>query len=95
MTAFALMVVVGACTTAFMPSFLPSPTEFLCESGAAAAIGLINSIGNLGGFLGSYAIGFLRSRTGSFTPRLLVLLTCLVSAGMLVPFLPSRRLKGM
>jgi MFS transporter, ACS family, tartrate transporter len=82
--AFAFMVVAGACTTAFLPSFWPLPTEFLSESAAAAAIGLINAIGNLGGFLGPYAIGFLRSRTGSFTPGLLVLLICMAAAGVLV-----------
>lgn len=87
--AFALMVVAGACTIAFMPSFWPLPTEFLSESAAAAAIGLINSIGNLGGFLGPYAIGYLRARTGSFTPGLLVLLICMAAAGGLVLLLPS------
>jgi MFS transporter, ACS family, tartrate transporter len=42
--AFAFMVIAGACTTAFMPSFWLLPTEFLSESAAAAAIGLINSV---------------------------------------------------
>ncbi len=87
--AFAFMVIVGACTTAFMPSFWPLPTEFLSESAAAAAIGLINAIGNLGGFLGPFAIGYLRSRTGSFTPGLLVLLICMTAAGVLVLRLPK------
>jgi ACS family tartrate transporter-like MFS transporter len=35
--------------------------------GAAAAIALINSIGNTGGFVGPYAIGYIRERTQSFT----------------------------
>ena len=87
--AFAFMVIAGARTTAFMPSFWPLPTEFLSESAAAAAIGLINSVGNLGGFLGPYAIGFLRSHTGSFAPGLLVLLICMVAAGVLVLLLPA------
>jgi ACS family tartrate transporter-like MFS transporter len=89
--AFALMIVVGACTTAFLPSFWPLPSEFLVASAAAAAMGLINALGNLGGFLGPYAMGFLRTRTGSFTPGLLVLLTCMALAGMLVLLLPVRR----
>jgi len=82
--AFALMVVVGACTTAFVPSFWPLPTEFLSASAAAAAFGLINSLGNLGGFLGPFAVGFLRSQTGSFVPGLVLLLTCMAGGGALV-----------
>jgi len=89
--AFVLMVIVGACTTAFLPGFWPLPTEFLSESAAAASIGLINSLGNLGGFVGPYAMGFLRTRTGSFTPGLLVLLACMAGAGMLVLLMPARK----
>ncbi|MGC8608215.1 MAG: MFS transporter, partial [Vulcanisaeta sp.] len=33
---------------------------------AATSIGLINSIGNLGGFVGPYLIGFIETFTGSF-----------------------------
>jgi ACS family tartrate transporter-like MFS transporter len=88
--AFALMVVVGACTTAFLPSFWPLPTEFLSASAAAAAFGLINSLGNLGGFLGPFAMGFLRSRTGSFVPGLVVLLTCMAGGGALVLTIAKR-----
>jgi len=89
--AFVMMVVVGACTTAFLPSFWPLPTQFLSASAAAASIGLINALGNLGGFLGPYAMGFLRSRTGSFTAGLVVLLACMAAGGALVLFLPPQR----
>jgi hypothetical protein len=34
---------------------------------AAVSFGLINSIGQLGGFTGNYAIGFLNDRTHSLT----------------------------
>jgi ACS family tartrate transporter-like MFS transporter len=89
--AFALMIVVGACTTAFLPSFWPLPTEFLAESAAAASMGLINALGNLGGFLGPYAMGYLRLQTGSFAPGLVVLLACMAAAGMLVLLVPARK----
>jgi len=89
--AFALMIVVGACSTAFLPGFWPLPTEFLAESAAAAAMGLINALGNLGGFLGPYAMGFLRSQTGSFAPGLMVLLGCMGAAGVLVLLVPARK----
>ena len=41
------------------------PTVILSESAAAATFGLINSIGQLGGFAGPYVIGFLNERTHS------------------------------
>jgi ACS family tartrate transporter-like MFS transporter len=61
---------VGAAYYAFHPAFWSVPTEFLSESAAAASIGLINSIGNLGGFLGPMIMGYLVSRTHSFTAGL-------------------------
>jgi sugar phosphate permease len=61
---------VGAAYYSFHPAFWSVPTEFLSESAAAASIGLINSIGNLGGFLGPMIMGYLVSRTHSFTAGL-------------------------
>jgi len=42
------------------------PNEFLTGFSAAAGIAFINSIGNLGGFFGPYAIGAISKTTGSF-----------------------------
>ena len=42
------------------------PSLFLTEAAAAGSIGLINSVGNLGGFLGPYVLGKVQSLTGSF-----------------------------
>jgi MFS transporter, ACS family, tartrate transporter len=50
---------------AFYPTFWTIPTLVLSESAAAATFGLINSVGQLGGFAGNYGIGFLNTRTGS------------------------------
>jgi ACS family tartrate transporter-like MFS transporter len=52
---------------AFLPTFWAIPTMMLCESAAAATLGLINSIGQLGGFVGPYLIGVLNDRTHSLT----------------------------
>jgi ACS family tartrate transporter-like MFS transporter len=48
-------------------------SEFLSGTGAAAGIALINSVGNLGGFLGPYLVGLVRKETDSFALALLAL----------------------
>ena len=50
--------------------FWTLPTAFL--SGAAAAA-VINSIGNLAGFAGPFAMGLIKDHTGSYTGGLLLL----------------------
>jgi len=52
---------------AFLPVFWSMPTMILSQSAAAAAVGLINSIAQLGGLVGPYTIGFLNDRTHSLT----------------------------
>ena len=49
----------------FAPIFWALPTAILTETAAAASIGFINSVGNLGGFAGPYAVGYLEKLTGS------------------------------
>src|SRR5712692_2107147 len=56
-----------------LASFWALPTVFLTEAAAAASIGLINSVGNLGGFAGPYVVGFLSSQTGNYGASLLFL----------------------
>jgi sugar phosphate permease len=60
------------------------PTTFLSGSAAAGAIGLVNSIGNLGGFLGPWLTGWVRQTTGSFAGALLYLALSLSLAGLLI-----------
>jgi ACS family tartrate transporter-like MFS transporter len=50
----------------YQPAFWSMPNLFLKESAAAGSIGLINSVGNLGGFLGPWVIGTVEALTGSF-----------------------------
>lgn len=50
----------------YMPAFWSLPNSFLTEAAAAGSIGLINSCGNLGGFLGPYVLGKVQTVTGSF-----------------------------
>jgi MFS transporter, ACS family, tartrate transporter len=50
--------------------FWSFPGQFLSGISAASAIALINSVGNLGGFVGPYTIGAISRRTGSLSAGL-------------------------
>jgi ACS family tartrate transporter-like MFS transporter len=67
---------------ATISTFWTLPTGFLTGSAAAGGIALVNSIGNLGGFLGPYAVGWIKDATGSTTLGLVVLAVCLLMAGL-------------
>lgn len=60
------------------------PTSFLSGLAAAGAVGLINSVGNVGGWVGPYLVGFVKDRTGSFTWAYLYLAFSLTVAGLLI-----------
>jgi len=65
---------IGACGVfAGLPLFWTLPTALLSGTAAAAGIAVINSIGNLSGFVGPYAMGWIKDATGSFTGGLLLI----------------------
>jgi ACS family tartrate transporter-like MFS transporter len=66
-----------------MGPFWATSTELLSETSAVAGIALINSFGNLGGFLGPYSIGLVRTWTGSFRGGLLAVAALLGIGGVL------------
>ena len=72
-----IMIVLFAITAtglkAYLPAFWTLPSLFLTEAAAAGSIGLINSVGNLGGFIGPKVLGYVETRTGSFAPGILFL----------------------
>jgi len=45
----------------------------LSGTAAAAGIAVINSVGNLSGFVGPYAMGWIKDATGSFAGGLLLI----------------------
>jgi len=79
-----LFVLVGGSFYGFQPCFWAVPTLFLSESAAAASIGLINSVGNLGGFVGPLVMGYLVGRTHNFSAGLWYLVGSLIMSGMLM-----------
>jgi ACS family tartrate transporter-like MFS transporter len=80
---------------AYFPTFWAIPTMMLSEAAAAASFGLINSIGQLGGFTGNYAIGFFNYRTHSLVASFAFLALTYVAAGVLILSLRSRDPTGV
>jgi len=80
---------------AYYPAFWAIPTMMLSEAAAAATFGLINSIGQLGGFAGNYAIGFLNDRTNSLAASFGFITLVYVAAGGLILSLRVRDPKGV
>jgi ACS family tartrate transporter-like MFS transporter len=69
---------------AYLPAFWSMPSLFLTSTAAAGSIGLINSVGNLGGFLGPWMLGWLKENTGSYSVGVGILAcSMLVTAGVL------------
>jgi D-galactonate transporter len=69
----AALSVAGFGIFACLPVFWTFPTAFLSGAAAAGGIAMINSIGNLAGFAGPFAMGRLKDVTGTYTAGLLVL----------------------
>jgi MFS transporter, ACS family, tartrate transporter len=82
----ACFMVAAAGVKSYLPAFWSLPNIFLTGSAAAGSIGLINSIGNLGGFLGPFMVGSVEAMTGSFESGL-VFLGLSVAGGGLTVFL--------
>jgi MFS family permease len=81
--AIALIGIAAIGTYGCKAPFWPLPSMFLTGRAAAAGIGLISAIGNLGGFIGPYLTGFARDVTGGYAAGL-YLLAGLAVAGALV-----------
>ncbi|NEX64773.1 MFS transporter [Noviherbaspirillum galbum] len=58
---------------AFKSPFWALPTLFLSRETASVSIAVINSIGNLGGFVGPFFIGYVKGATNSATTGLMLL----------------------
>jgi ACS family tartrate transporter-like MFS transporter len=73
---------------AALPVFWTLPTAFLSGAAAAGGIAIINSIGNLAGFVGPYVMGSIKDATGSFTIGLLAIAGLVLLAMLVALSLP-------
>ncbi|GHB12078.1 MFS transporter [Salinicola rhizosphaerae] len=71
--------------------FWPVPQNYLDARIAAPVIALINSLGNLGGFVAPTTFGFLEARTGSYENGLYMLGTVTLVAAVLVLLTAKKR----
>jgi MFS transporter, ACS family, tartrate transporter len=81
---------VASCIKSYMPAFWAIPSLFLTDVAAAASIGLINSVGNLGGFLGPMVVGKIETATGSFVAGIYCLSAALIAFGVIVILVAPR-----
>ncbi|WP_433704392.1 MFS transporter [Paraburkholderia sacchari] len=79
---------IGILTT--LPLFWSLPTAWLAGAGAAAGIALINSIGNLAGFLSPYAVGWLKQVTSANDSGMYMLAAFMILGGLLALGAPAK-----
>jgi ACS family tartrate transporter-like MFS transporter len=72
---------------AYLPAFWTLPSLFLTQAAAAGSIGLINSVGNLGGQLGPYVLGKVETVTGSFVGGVYFLAVSMMLSATILFFL--------
>ncbi|WP_312242053.1 MFS transporter [Pantoea sp.] len=67
-----MIAVTASAIFAALPNFWTLPTQFLTGASAAAAIALINTLGNVAGFSAGYITGALHDATNSYTVPMFV-----------------------
>jgi MFS family permease len=88
---FLLIAVVGAGSYGALAPFWAVPTETLPAGFAGLAMGVINAVGNLGGYFGPLVVGYLRQRTGNFLASFTLLALAFLAGGILAYFFLPRR----
>jgi len=87
----AMFILVGGSISCYAAPFWALPGVALSETSAAACIGVINSIGSLGGFAGPYMLGYLRTKSQSFASGLIYLVAMAFLAATVVLSVRSGR----
>jgi len=85
---FVLLIVAGAAMYAPQGPFFAAVPEALDRDAAGGAMGLINSFGGLGGFVGAYIVGALIGSAG--TPAAFAFMTAAVLAAAVLAFVVGR-----
>lgn len=89
--AFAVLALAPFGMAGTLGPFWDLPTAMLSGAAAAGGIALINSVGNLGGFLGGYALGALKQQGAGFTGGLFFVAGAYALLGILTLGIKTRR----
>ena len=73
-----------------LPMFWPLPAAFLTSAAAAGGLALINSLGQVAGFVSPFLVGWIKDATGSTDVALTLLSSVLFIGAMLVLVVPAR-----
>lgn len=73
---------------------LSMPSSVFVGAAAAAGIGLVNAVGNVGGFVAPFAVGLINDATGSSRASLVFLAACLVITAIATSLYAGRRPEG-
>ena len=92
--AFICLIVGGGCMYAPYGPFFAIVPERVPRNVTAEVLALINSCGALGGFFGSYFVGFLHAITGNSRAGYLLMSLSLACSAMLLFYLPPRPSPG-
>jgi nitrate/nitrite transporter NarK len=65
-------------------------TQMLPARTAGGSMGLVNALGNLGGFTGPFVVGYLNARSGSFVSGFIFLGASAIAVAILTSFLRVR-----
>jgi sugar phosphate permease len=84
---FLAISLVGAGSYGALGPFWAIPTETLPRAVSGSAMGLVNALGNLGGYFGPLAIGYLNQHTGNFVYAFGMLSVAYFLSSVLVLFL--------
>lgn len=74
--------------------FLSIPSAVFAGATAAAGLGLMNSLGNIGGFVSPYVVGLIKQATGSDKVALTFLASCLALTAIIGYAYANRRPEG-
>jgi MFS family permease len=80
---FAFLCFAAAGIFAGQPVLWTLPSHFLVGANAAVGLAVINSIGNIGGFISQNVVPMIRDRTGSDIAPMLFLSACLAFGGLM------------
>lgn len=95
LTVIVALTLVTVGISASKPPLWSMPGQFLSGSAAASGIAAINSIGNLGGFVGPLMVGVIRQHTGSYSLGLYFVAGLLAISALTVLVLSAKSYKPL